>query len=423
MEENQGMSKNLINANLEIRSTQNHFRNSVAEIAKGWDEYWLGKKTNKDNSTHILIHKALPEVLEEWTPNLSRYLIRASDGMGNLLRTPWVATMNREITESAQEGYYLVYLFSADLKTLVLALGFGAQQFENAYGRGKKFFDSLDLAVINMRINSEHFLNELEPDFRKKLNRENVVLDNSGDFKLRAYERCSIYSISYTLDNLPTENELKKDYISFLKLYGAMAGSVILPAVEDYVLEAVNLDVSVAPRLESTIENFDLPEFVQPKRRKKTSSNSQYQQGSNPRRSKQADKIGRLGEEFVYRLEREKLNSLGLKSLADEVVLHRNEEKNQKPGWDISSFDEKGNKIFVEVKATIGKNISTVDITLNEWAKMLQMKNSGAYKIYLVVNVASAPKILGVISDPAKYVEDGSFELRIETYSLDLRTD
>ena len=38
------MSKNLINANLEIRSTQNHFRNSVAEIAKGWDEYWLGKK-------------------------------------------------------------------------------------------------------------------------------------------------------------------------------------------------------------------------------------------------------------------------------------------------------------------------------------------------------------------------------------------
>lgn len=419
------MVKDLINSNQEVRFTQNLFRNSLIEIANGWDEYWIGKKTNKDNPTHILIHKALPQALEEWTPNLSRYLIRASDGMGNLLRTPWVATMNREVTESAQEGYYLVYLFSTDLKTLVLALGFGAQQFENAYGRGKKFFDSLDLAVVNMRVNSEHFLNVLKPEFNNKINKKPVVLDDSGDFKLKAYERCSIYSISYNLENLPSEIELREDYVNFLKLYNAMAGSVILPAVEDYVLEAVNLNVQGQSELELVPENFELPKFIQPKRRKKASptSQNQDQRGSHSRRSKQADKIGRLGEEFVFRLEREKLISYGLESLADEVILHRNAEKNQKPGWDVSSFDIDKSQIFIEVKATIGKVISAVDITTNEWAKMLEMKKSDAYKIYLVVNVASSPKVLGVISNPAKHVEDGSFALRVETYSLDLRTD
>ena len=401
------------------------FRDSILEIAASWNEYWVGKKTNKDNSAHILIHNSLPRALEEWTPNSSRYLIRASDGMGNLLRTPWVATMNREVTESAQEGYYLVYLFSADLKTLVLALGFGAQQFENAYGRGKKFFDSLDQAVINMRVNSEHFLNVFRPDFRSKINKRDVRLDDEGDFKLRAYEKCSIYSIAYSVDDLPTEVELKDDYLNLLALYDAMAGSVILPAVEDYVLEAVNLKVEVQTESMHPYENFDLPDFIQPKRRKKSLSTSQnqIQRGSSSRRSKQADKIGRLGEEFVFRLEREKLNSKGLDSLANQVILHRDAEKDLKPGWDITSFDSDGTKIFIEVKATIGKVISSVDITANEWAKMSEMNGTDKYRIYLVVNIASSPKVLGVITNPAKFVTNGDFELRIETYSLDLRTE
>jgi hypothetical protein len=399
------------------------FRESIEDIANGWNEYWLTKKTNKDNSTHILIHTALPQVLEAWTPNSSRYLIRASDGMGNLLRTPWVATMNREVTESAQEGYYLVYLFSADLKTLVLALGFGAQQFENAYGRGKKFFDSLDQAVINMRVNSEHFLNDFKSDFRSKINKRDVRLDDEGDFKLRAYEKCSIYSIGYSVDDLPTEVELKDDYLNLLALYDAMAGSVILPAVEDYVLEAVNLKVAAQSESAHPRENFDLPDFIQPKRRKKSlsASQNQSQRGSGSRRSKQADKIGRLGEEFVFRLEREKLISNGLDSLANQVILHRDAEKDLKPGWDITSFNQDGTKIFIEVKATIGTVISTVDITANEWAKMSEMKDTNNYKIYLVVNIASSPKVLGVISNPAKFVNNGDFQLRVETYSLDLR--
>ena len=401
------------------------FRASIEEIANGWNQYWLTKKTNKDNSTHILIHNALPQVLNAWTPNSSRYLIRASDGMGNLLRTPWVATMNREVTESAQEGYYLVYLFSADLKTLVLALGFGAQQFENAYGRGKKFFDSLDQAVVNMRINSEHFLTVFKPDFRSKINKQDIRLDDEGDFKLRAYEKCSIYSIGYSVDDLPTEVELKDDYLNLLALYDAMAGSVILPAVEDYVLEAVNLKGSVKPAVTHPHEDFDLPDFIQPKRRKKplSASQNQNQRGSSSRRSKQADKIGRLGEEFVFRLEREKLISKGLDSLAAQVILHRDAEKDLKPGWDITSFDNDGTKIFIEVKATIGKVISTVDITANEWAKMSEMKGTDKYRIYLVVNIASSPRVLGVIANPAKFVTNGDFELRVETYSLDLRVD
>jgi hypothetical protein len=109
------------------------------------------------------------------------------------------------------------------------------------YGKGKKCFDALDNAVINMRVNSKHLADKVLNTTRSRTNIKNVSLDISGNFLQRAYEHCSIYSITYEINNLPDEESLKKDYLEYLDLYSLMANSLLLAEVDDYVLEAVEL--------------------------------------------------------------------------------------------------------------------------------------------------------------------------------------
>merc|ERR1711991_598566 len=83
--------------------------------------------------------------------------------------------------------------------------------------------------------------------------------------------------------------------------------------------------------------------------------------------SKTADKVGREGEKAVFENEKEKLIALGREDLATKVIWHRDYLKDRTPGWDITSFNEEGRKIFIEVKSTVGASISSVQLTANEW--------------------------------------------------------
>jgi hypothetical protein len=154
---------------------------------------------NKYHPVHQLVCKAIPAALEAWSPTAFKYKFEGSDGQGNILAVPWFAVFNKEVTTKASEGYYLVYLLSADLQTLVLEIGFGATQFERKYGRGKHLFGEVDKAVAHMRTSSQYLLPKALDVTFKKTNVEPVVLETSDNFNLSAYERCTIYSVSYSV--------------------------------------------------------------------------------------------------------------------------------------------------------------------------------------------------------------------------------
>ena len=209
----------------------------LIELSKSWNSYWLTKTTSADNPVHNLVLTKIPSVLKSWAGSNSKLKFEGSDGRGNLVRTPWVATFNLDITSSATRGFYPVYLFRDNMKEMVLEVGFGATQFEEVYGGGAKFFEELQKAVIGMQNSSTHLLEVLDKPVRERISLKPTVLDESDDFKLKAYEKCSIYSLHYALDNLPSEDQLKYDYLQILKLYDLMANSVVLPSEEEYVLE------------------------------------------------------------------------------------------------------------------------------------------------------------------------------------------
>ena len=382
---------------------------SIAELAQSWEPYRSGKTTNKNHPIHKLVVDEIPEVLESWTLNSAKYKFVGSDGQGNILRTPWFATLNLEVTDSATKGYYLVYLISADLKTLVLAIGFGAYQFEKQYGRGKKFFDALGTAVVNMRVNSEHLMAKSLSQTKARTNREPILLDESGDYHLRAYEQCSIYSLSYDINNLPSEAELKRDYLEYVTLYDSMSESLLLADVDSYVYEAID-----ETNVRSAVQVISFEPRVFKKRKSETGSGSK---GNTYRYSKKSDKVGKLGEETVVEFEKAKLNSVSRQDLAAKVNWHREDSVNRTPGWDITSYDENGDEIFIEVKASEGAKISDVELTINEWVQAEKYTGTNKYKIYLVSDVFSNP-VIEVLENPAKLVKDGLLTLNIARYQL-----
>ncbi len=387
------------------------FRQQIVDLIADWSAYKSRKTTDGSHPIHKLIHDEIPKSLEAWTPTPREYKFQGSDGQGNILAAPWVAVFNRNITESATKGYYLVYLLSEDLQRLVLEVGFGATQFEKRYGTGKKFYEAVDGAVTNMRLNSNHLLSGCLANTLPRTNIEKVRLDSTGNFNLKAYEHCAIYSITYQISTLPSDEELKKDYLEYLSLYDRMANSLLLAEVEDYVLETAE---SPKPSEALIIAEF----AIRPK--KKTIKASDGSRGGGYRRSKKSDKIGRLGEEFIFEYEKTQLIAKGFPDLASKVIFHREDATHRTPGWDITSFFEDGRPKYIEVKSSEGDTINDIILTRNEWDKAQDPALANDYFIYLVTNITNKPKI-EILRNPANYVGEGRLGIEVESYSLSLR--
>jgi len=75
-----------------------------------------------------LMRHQLPEFLEEKLSSnykIDNYIIKGSIGMGNWAKVPWLAIMNKDVTNTTQEGVYVVYLFSQDMERVYLTFNQG----------------------------------------------------------------------------------------------------------------------------------------------------------------------------------------------------------------------------------------------------------------------------------------------------------
>jgi len=87
-----------------------------------------------DHAPHLGYH--LPGF--EWLAEKPAHQIEGSTGRGNITSAPWVATFDRTVTTTATQGFYLVYLYSVDLRSLYLSLAFGTTQFDEYFSSNKE---------------------------------------------------------------------------------------------------------------------------------------------------------------------------------------------------------------------------------------------------------------------------------------------
>lgn len=147
-----------------------------------------------------------PELLSQIVPDNERYKIQGSPGQGVWTDNPWIAILDKLITETPQSGYYPVFIFKKDMSGVYLSLNQGVTEVKENYTR-----------------NTTNVLRLRAQDFRAKLNYgddELLEIDlNSQTANARLYESGNIIAKFYSKDNLPNNETLTQDVLQYLHYY------------------------------------------------------------------------------------------------------------------------------------------------------------------------------------------------------------
>lgn len=130
----------------------------------------------------------------------SQYIVTGSVGQGNWAAVPWLAIMNKDITTSTQRGYYIVYLFSEDMKQLYLTLAQGVTETSKE-----------EMEEIKKEIRQHiHMSTKVKKD-------DGIVLGTSP--KAKGYASSTAAYISYDANQMPSEAELVENLKEMLSYY------------------------------------------------------------------------------------------------------------------------------------------------------------------------------------------------------------
>ncbi|WP_078544800.1 McrB family protein [Litchfieldia alkalitelluris] len=147
-----------------------------------------------------LLRHEIPSTIKDFPFINENYEVTGSIGKGNWTTVPWIAIMNRQITVSTQRGYYIVYLFSDDMKRLYLTFAQGVTETAKD-----------EMIRINEEIRTSI---EMNPRVHKDNN-----LDLGETKKARDYTESVAAYISYHIESFPSEQQLIKDLEDMVKYY------------------------------------------------------------------------------------------------------------------------------------------------------------------------------------------------------------
>ena len=244
-------------------------------------ENFLDSKTQfpkaVNNGNHFVsLSQHIPEQLTNWINQYSKlnnlYKVTFSHGKGNWAEIPWVVCANKNITDTAQKGYYIVLGFSADMQSCFLSLNQGVSKTDKSTLR-----DFANVASSYTKPSNDENVIFGKIDFRAK----NTLGKNYGLSAIKSYQ--------YSLDLLKQDNiselielqfkELLSDYDHIYSLIGNQI--LDLPPITDFSYQQ---QIQESQTLE---ESYNIDQHLKLKRPKKLSKNLKYY-SRNPKFSKAA---------------------------------------------------------------------------------------------------------------------------------------
>ena len=151
----------------------NNITEKLNNLLKGCQEYGesyhhlIGQGVSKVSNDFTAKFKIeIPKILEELFPK-DAYKIKSSIGQGRITQCPWIAIMNINETTSTQEGVYIVFLFSKDLRKIYLTLAQGVTKStqdaivakRNQIRRTLKFDEELLREYNELKISNKDYNN------------------------------------------------------------------------------------------------------------------------------------------------------------------------------------------------------------------------------------------------------------------------
>lgn len=173
------------------------------------------RTVSKTSNSYQTIVNKIPSLILETGNVPNEIIVEGSIGKGNVTFIPWICFFDKNITTSAQHGYYVCILFREDMKGFYLSLNQGWTQYENQFG--------LKIGREEISLNSIKARSIL----RSIKNFEADTLDLKASTDLgKGYERGNIYSRYYSANALPTDKEIISDLQQLLGAYRELKGLV-----------------------------------------------------------------------------------------------------------------------------------------------------------------------------------------------------
>lgn len=173
-----------------------------------------------------------------------QYHLEGSVGKGNWAEIPWIAIFDKSITKTATKGYYIVYLFRADMSGFYLSLNQGWTYFKERY-KGN--------AIKNIRKVTgrwkEHLRSTLD-DFSF----DEIDLHGSGKLG-KGYEFGHICGKFYDKNELPSDSELINDLRNLLGVYREIKGNIGTRTVEE--INSSLISKSLAKLISTTSDSYE----------------------------------------------------------------------------------------------------------------------------------------------------------------------
>jgi 5-methylcytosine-specific restriction protein A len=210
--------------------------------------YKKGKKSvqiGKNKTASVLLNEIPEDILLKTSLLDEEYKIEASVGQGEISEIPWLCIFDKQITKSAQTGFYIVYLFRADLSGFYLSLNQGWTQYKTA-------FKPVTLARAEIAKNAGKIKRTLKTVDGFSFN--DIDLKGRSDLA-RGYELGNICSKYYDSSSLPNSNTLVNDlqkligtYRELKSLVGNNILDIDLVLSEEEFQERIQLGVSRVPK-------------------------------------------------------------------------------------------------------------------------------------------------------------------------------
>jgi len=183
-----------------------------------------GKTHPADKKTYSLYNLNSASIISKELPTLfhtkaglpkSKYKIQGSIGQGNPAEIPWICVFDLDITKSAQDGFYIVYLFTSDMSGVYLSLNQGWTQYEREYGTKEGRIEIKKNATVSKKL--------LKSDQGFSYSPIDLKATKSLG---KGYELGNICSVYYDANAIPPEEDLINDIRNLIGVYRELKGRV-----------------------------------------------------------------------------------------------------------------------------------------------------------------------------------------------------
>ena len=182
-------------------------RDLFNEILKNYIEMRKRDEFNSKSKMYQLVTNDSKNIIEKVIRSFDNIGIdievRSSCGTGGWTYYPWIAIFNPNITRTIQEGVYIVYLFSEDMKRVYLTLNQGYTNLKNQLGAKE----------------SKAQMMKVRDDIRSIIDKREFIANNELKIGKSQYEDGCIFYKEYKYDNLPTNEVLTRDLQSMINVY------------------------------------------------------------------------------------------------------------------------------------------------------------------------------------------------------------